>query len=311
MKSTLKSLIPALLPKTSGCVSRWIHPRRMAWAVFSILFGVAVHGLPALGQTPAPRPLGNAHSHNDYMHARPLWDALDHGFTGVEADIHLVKGKLLVSHDAKDVRPDRTLEGMYLEPLRKLVRENQGRVLRGGPVQLLLIDIKTDAVPTYQALRKVLKSYADILTFYGPQGKKEGAVQVIVSGNRPYELMKAEKIRYAGMDGRLTDLTSSDSADLIPMISDTWEKNFKWRGAGPIPAEERRRLQDIIRQSHSRGRWVRFWATPDKTSPERETVWRELWESGVDFLNSDDHPGLGQFLRRQEGKSGGKALRLP
>ena len=34
-------------------------------------------------------PLPNAHAHNDYEHKRPLFDALDHGFCSVEADVFL------------------------------------------------------------------------------------------------------------------------------------------------------------------------------------------------------------------------------
>ena len=33
--------------------------------------------------------LMNMHAHNDYTHHRPLFDALDHGFASVEADIRL------------------------------------------------------------------------------------------------------------------------------------------------------------------------------------------------------------------------------
>ena len=65
------------------------------------------------------QPLQQAHAHNDYEHARPLLDALDHGFCGVEADIYLVDGKLLVAHDRKDLRPERTLQALYLDPLRE------------------------------------------------------------------------------------------------------------------------------------------------------------------------------------------------
>ncbi|MEU9588105.1 hypothetical protein AB0D70_32420, partial [Streptomyces werraensis] len=39
------------------------------------------------------QPLPRAHAHNDYEHDRPLLDALDHGFTSVEADIYLVDGE--------------------------------------------------------------------------------------------------------------------------------------------------------------------------------------------------------------------------
>src|SRR5688500_5242918 len=55
-------------------------------------FTVAAHA-----QSPAstPRVLPHAHAHNDYLHDRPLLDALDHGFNSVEADIFLVDGQLL------------------------------------------------------------------------------------------------------------------------------------------------------------------------------------------------------------------------
>src|ERR1043165_7084012 len=59
--------------------------------------------------------LANAHAHNDYEHARPLLDALDHGFASVEADVWLVNGRLLVAHDEEAVRPDRTLQSLYLD----------------------------------------------------------------------------------------------------------------------------------------------------------------------------------------------------
>src|SRR4051812_35240043 len=104
------------------------------------------------GEVPV-KPLTNVHAHNDYEHTRPLFDALDNGFCSVEADIHLVDGKLLVAHDSKEVRPDRTLQSLYLDPLRKRAKQNGGRIYAKGPVSIiLLIDIKTDATPTYAAL---------------------------------------------------------------------------------------------------------------------------------------------------------------
>src|SRR5438132_815946 len=87
-------------------------------------------------------PLRQAHAHNDYEHKRPLQDALDHGFCSVEADVFLVDGAMLVGHDQKDLRPERTLEKLYLTPLRERVRANSGRVYRNGPTVYLLIDVK-------------------------------------------------------------------------------------------------------------------------------------------------------------------------
>src|SRR5215831_11275168 len=92
-----------------------------------------------------PRPLTNVHAHNDYEHSRPLFDALDHGFCSVEADIWLTPDGLLIGHDKKDLKPGRTLEALYLEPLRDRVKANGGRVYQSGPAFYLLIDSKTEA----------------------------------------------------------------------------------------------------------------------------------------------------------------------
>src|SRR3984957_8511284 len=71
-------------------------------------------------------PLTRVHAHNDYEHKRPLFDALDHGFCSVEADIHLVDGQLLVAHDLRDVNPNLTLQSLYLDPLRERIKQNGG-----------------------------------------------------------------------------------------------------------------------------------------------------------------------------------------
>src|SRR5918997_4734977 len=86
---------------------------------------------PAMVCAADVKPLPQAHAHNDYEHQRPLLDALDHGFTGVEADIWLVNGKLLVAHEEAHLKPERTLEALYLEPLKKRISENGGRVYPG------------------------------------------------------------------------------------------------------------------------------------------------------------------------------------
>ncbi len=89
------------------------------------------------------QPLSQAHAHNDYEHDRPLFDALDHGFTSVEADIWLVFGELFVAHDAHEIERGRTLESLYPDPLRQRIQENGGSVYGDAETPLtLLIDIK-------------------------------------------------------------------------------------------------------------------------------------------------------------------------
>jgi hypothetical protein len=121
--------------------------------------------LTLVGPPPAVVPLANAHAHNDYAHKRPLFDALERGFTSVEADIFLTdKGELLVGHERRELRPERTLEKLYLKPLRRRARANKGQVYPGGPAFYLLIDIKTDGKKTYAVLNKLLAKYADVFS---------------------------------------------------------------------------------------------------------------------------------------------------
>src|SRR5437773_8402832 len=115
---------PARVPALPIGVGKCFFTTALATALFAIV----------VNQSAAqPTPLIHAHAHNDYLHARPLLDALDHGFCSVEADIYLVEGQLLVAHDRDKVKPDRTLQSLYLDPLRERVRKNGGRVYPNGP----------------------------------------------------------------------------------------------------------------------------------------------------------------------------------
>src|SRR6476659_2263809 len=101
-------------------------------------------------------PLIHAHAHNDYEHNRPLVDALSHGFCSVEADIHLVNGQLLVAHNLSDTDPKKTLQALYLEPLRELARKHNGKIYGSEPRFFVLVDLKSPFAQTYPVLKKVL-----------------------------------------------------------------------------------------------------------------------------------------------------------
>lgn len=264
---------------------------------------VALLSAVLLGQDRAVNvvPLTNVHAHNDYEHTHPLFDALSCGFCSVEADINLVNGKLLVAHSLKATRPDRTLESLYLEPLRRRVQANGGRVYRNGPPVWLLIDFKTDPKAMYPVLRKVLESYSDILTVWKDGKKKQGAVTAILTGDHPAEsILAGEPVRYAAIDGTLETLKTNPPADLVPWMSSHWTITFSWRGRGPFPADERQKLREIVDKSHRQGRLVRFWGGPD--NPD---AWRVQQECGVDLLNTDDLRGMRDFLaaQRKQAKS--------
>lgn len=250
-----------------------------------------------------PRPLLRAHAHNDYDHARPLFDALDHLFNSVEADIYLVDGDLLVAHDPVDLDPARTLASLYLDPLAARVRAQHGTVYRGWRIPFqLLIDIKTEGAATYLELDRQLRRYRGLFTSYAHGRVRTGPVTAVVSGDRAARApMEAQRARSAFYDGRLTDLGTATPASFAPLISDNWSANFTWQGVGPIPAAERTTLRGIVAAAHKRGQRVRFWATPDLPGPARDAVWSELLAAGVDHLNTDDLAGLERFLTTHNG----------
>ncbi|OPG06449.1 hypothetical protein B1R27_17555 [Streptomyces sp. GKU 895] len=268
--------------------------------------GAALTGAVALPATQAlagerkhrPRPLWRAHAHNDYEHPRPLFDALDHRFGSVEADIFLVGDQLLIGHTVDDLDPSRTLESLYLDPLARTVRANHGSVYRGWrrPVQLL-IDIKTEGSSTYLELDRHLRRYKHLFTTYAHGKVFPGPVTAVISGDRAARTpMEAQTVRRAFYDGRLTDLGSSAPASFISLISDNWTLNFTWQGVGAFPEAERQKLHGIVDAAHARGQQVRFWATPDVAGPARDALWDELLAVGVDYLNTDDLAGLEAFL---------------
>lgn len=275
--------------------------RRALTTIGAALAGaVALPAASALAgeQKHRPRPLWRAHAHNDYEHPRPLFDALDHRFGSVEADIFLVGDQLLIGHTVDDLDPSRTLESLYLDPLARIVRANHGSVYRGWrrPVQLL-IDIKTEGSSTYLELDRHLRRYKHLFTTYAHGRVYPGAVTAVISGDRAARTpMEAQTVRRAFYDGRLTDLGSSAPASFISLISDNWTLNFTWQGVGAFPEAERLRLHGIVDAAHARGQQVRFWATPDLAGPARDALWGELLDAGVDYLNTDDLAGLEAFL---------------
>lgn len=260
---------------------------------FLIVFCLTITAV-CLGQTDSIIALPHAHAHNDYEHKRPLFDALSHGFTSLEADVHLINGVLYVAHDTPRVLDQTpTLQSLYLQPLYQWIAEHDGTVYQNynDPI-FLMIDIKTKAEPTYQALKSVLAPFKRML-WHVEKGKVvPGPVRIFLSGNRPIVTVQQEKTQLAGIDGRPNDIGKGYAADLMPVISDNYRRHLSWRGKkGEPEVEEYEKLKSWINAAHAEGKKVRLWA-----SPENEAVWLKLRELGVDLLNTDRLSELREFL---------------
>jgi hypothetical protein len=238
------------------------------------------------------QPMPNAHAHNDYLHTRPLFDALSHGFTSIEADIHLIGNELYVVHDKPaSLQGLPTLKALYLEPLQKHIVQNKDFVYQHytAPVYLM-IDIKTDGAATYAVLKQQLAPYKDMIYSVA---NPDGRVQVVLSGNRPVALVKNETAPLVSIDGRPEDLSAKYPVTFMPVISQNYFKIIRWNGEGTISEQDKQLLKKLAEEVHSQGKKLRLWA-----SPEKENVWQVLLDAGVDFINTDKLPELQAFMHK-------------
>jgi len=271
---------------------------------FSFLLFLLVLFLPTVGGAVSPDSISSpypAHAHNDYVHERPLYEALENGFRSIEADVFSEGDSLFVAHDRKDIRPGRTLRELYLEPLGKYFSQGRETIYDSTNPLIILIDIKDNGLTTYQLLDRILHAYREMLCQVSPDGYSGGNLMVLVSGNRPIKFISEQSQRFAFVDGRLKDLTTTYPPELMPLISDRWDKYFSWRGHGEMPETERVKLRSYVERAHERGQLIRFWATPDEPGEEREAVWTELLNAKVNLINTDDLCGLRMFLSARGG----------
>ena len=183
------------------------------------------------------------------------------------------------------------MRGLYLDPLRQRVKANGGSVYRRRQPFYLLIDLKSDAEPTYAALAKVLAEYADIFSVVHDGKVEPKAVQVVDLGQpshgdhdgreralcrhrRPHE---RSRLRRAGRPDAAGQRSLGHALQMA--------------GRGPISDAERAKLADAVAKAHAHGRRIRFWATPETLD-----CGASLQAAGVDHINTDNLAGLEKFL---------------
>lgn len=233
----------------------------------------------------------NAFAHNDYWHKRPLYDALDNGYTHIEADIYLRGGKLVVAHLLPIFKKQKTLERLYFQPLADCIAGKNQTACAAYPV-MLMIDIKSDANRTYEALQVLLEKYRSIISGYESGQFIQRQITVVLTGHKPYELLKSQQNRLAFIDEDLMRVKQDTlSKNVYQTASCKYSRMLKWRGEGAVPPSEHERLCAFVMIAHKFGKKVRLWA-----SPENEEVWKELLSCGVDLINTDKLLVLRDFL---------------
>ncbi|MCG8311544.1 MAG: phosphatidylinositol-specific phospholipase C/glycerophosphodiester phosphodiesterase family protein [Cytophagales bacterium] len=236
--------------------------------------------------------LRNGHSHNDYTRDRPLYDALNFGYTSIEVDVYLHNGRMVVTHDDTDLDEKPSLQDLYLDPLKSIIENNGGTVFEKDRTRLvLMIDLKSEKVSTYLALREICKNYLDIIERNENGKTVEGPVRLLLSGGPPIDLIEKEAERIFFVDGSIDQWSMDYPVSLMPRASANYRSYFRWHGNDKMPGAEEEKLRDLIRKAHSAGRKVRFWGCPNR--PE---VWEKLLDEGVDWINVDDLKGFRNFF---------------
>ncbi|GAA4432840.1 hypothetical protein GCM10023188_21660 [Pontibacter saemangeumensis] len=227
----------------------------------------------------------NVHAHNDYQQPVPFFTAHSKQVGSIEADVFLQNGDLYVAHELKEIQPDRTLEALYLKPLRKQIQKHNGTPYGQPEAKLqLLIDLKTDGKATLPVLVKMLEKYPEI--------SANPAIQVVISGNKPAPATWSQFPGFIRFDGTPGEPYTPEELQRIPVFSDNFRKYTKWNGKGPMDSNERAIIEQLVDSVHQLHKKFRFWATPDT-----ETSWQTLMRLKADYLGTDDVAGLTGYLQ--------------
>lgn len=246
------------------------------------------------------------HSHNDYWRKVPLFSAIYAGCTGVEADVWLQNGELLVGHDEGSLQVNRTLQSLYIDPLVEiLARQNpttpyyngtKNGIFSTDPAEtlVLLIDLKTDGPETWSLVTKQLAPLRDKgWLSYSKDGEfYQGPVTVVGTGNTPFDLIIRGNStrRDVFFDAPLDQLEQSPynstnsyyaSVSFWDAIGAVW-----WKGE---PNDgQMTEIRKQLRAAHDRGLKARYWKLPSWPIHVRNRIWEVLVEEGIDMLNVDD-----------------------
>jgi len=243
-------------------------------------------------------PLPLAHSHNDYERKKPLKEALEHGFTSIEADVLFVYGRLLVGHNMPNRRFHglKTLSRQYLRPLYRRWKRNDGEIYPGYKGDFYLwIDIKFEPKQSYHRLREILIHFKEMLNYYENGKFHKGKVTVILSGERPFDELLNDTLQLMTLDGRPGDLGKNYPTELMPFISERADKIAGTTDSSKINQEVIERIKTHIEKVHAQGKKVRLWATP-----EDKKVWGILIQIGIDLINTDHLTKLRNYLLQNE-----------
>ena len=186
----------------------------------------------------------------------------------------------MVAHEKKEIRADRTLEGIYFKPIAGLMRKFPDS-LKGTS---LAIDIKEGGASTIEMIVKLVEKYRSC---FDP-AHHPGAVRIVSSGDRGPVDSWNHYPEYIFFDGRPYENYPGHLLSRIALVSDSYSKYVHHSNPGDFS-----KLNSVIKKMQPLQKPLRFWAAPDH--PEG---WKMLTDKGVMILNTDKVEACRLFLNR-------------
>ncbi|RSM01865.1 hypothetical protein CDV31_011149 [Fusarium ambrosium] len=243
------------------------------------------------------------HSHNDYWRRMPFYSAIKVGCIGIEADVWVVQGELLVGHNLGSLSSGQTLTSMYIQPLVELLQTKNSvndpnipfrGVYDHDPSQtlVLLVDLKADPNSSWPLLLERLEPLRQRgwLSHVNNGAFISRPVTVVGTGDTEVRLVNEETpFRDVFFDAPLNELEEGKYSFLNSYYTSvSFEKSIGKIGRGGLQPEQLAKLRNQISQAHSRGLKTRYWGMPYWPLNVRDQLRELLIDEGVDVLNADD-----------------------
>ena len=254
------------------------------------------------------------HSHNDYWRPLPFYSALAVGAVSVEADVWLYNDTLYVGHEESALTNERTFDALYVQPILDVLEKmnpdspflTEGKTKNGvfdtdaGQTLYLYVDVKTDGEATFPYVVRGLEPLrsAGYLTTWDGKTVTSAPVTVIGTGNTPLSQIQGKADRDYFYDAPIPYLSTTFSNITSNVaLTANWDFSavFGEVRNQTFNATQMQTLEEQVATAHGKGILVRYWDLPAWPVGTRNSVWRMLWDAGVDLLNVDDLEGAAGF----------------
>lgn len=233
------------------------------------------------------------HSNNDYYQSRPLFNAIDNYMKSIEIDIFMINNQFYVAHSVDEIKNERTLEKLYLNPLLEIINLNKGSIYPNqNEVFYVFIDIKKDGKKVIPLLNETINQFKSKIK----NPNFNSMIKFVITGDNDYESIINTNGNLS-IDGRPIDLLDDINNvikydnNLMPIISDDIKNWTKAKEPKELTELEIMTLKKFINDVHNQGQLVRFWGYKDDNQ-----IWNYLIKLGVDLINNDNPEQFRLFI---------------